>query len=227
MEITELIWNLFLLLLPGIVAVLMLKQIFSSIKYSVFEFCINAALFGITTFIIMELGYSIFNIVVAAFSKEYILVWGLNLTVWDGLFNNSKQFNKIEIIVSYLLSIPLGVLYGYVLSKKLINNFFKWLNLTNRYGDDDVWSFYLNSPDTKWLLVRDKSNNLTYFGKIRAYSDTNEKREILLTDVDVYTSDEWKPLYSSESVYLELDNYKFSIESPKIKANGNNKENPK
>lgn len=223
MEITELVWKLFLLLLPGVVATLMLNQITGSKKMTPFNFMINSALLGIASFIIMELAVSIFNIIRALFSPEIKINWGLNLTIWDNLFDNDKEFNKLEIIFSYLLSIPLGVFYGFIISKKLFNKLFQKLKFTHRYGDDDVWSFFLNSPNTQWILVRDKSTNLTYFGSLRAYSDTTEHREILLHDVTVHTSDTWEDLYSSESVYLELEENKFSIEIPKIQENENNK----
>jgi len=221
MQITELIWNLFLLLLPGVVATIMIKQIFSGIKYTIFEFSVNAALFGIATYIIMEFGYSIFNIIHAIFSPKISLQWGLNLTIWDNFFDNNKDYNKIEIIIAYILSIPLGLFYGFVVSKKLINKIFQYFGWTHRYGDDDVWSYFLNSKEINWIIVHDKKTNMSYFGSIRAYSDSNAKREILLNDVDVYASDDWdKPIYQSEFVFLELDNNNFTIESPKIKENG-------
>ena len=222
MEITELIWKLFLLLLPGVVATLMIKQIFSGVKYSVFEFSINSALFGIASYIVMELGCSIYNIALSIFSSKIDLAWGLNLSIWDNLFDNSKHYNKIEIIIAYILSIPLGLFYGFIISKKAFNKTFQFLGWTNRYGDNDVWSYYLNSSSINWIIVHDKKSNMSYFGSIRAYSDSNEKREILLNEVDVYASDDWeKPIYQSEFVYLELDNCNFTIESPKTKQNGN------
>lgn len=227
MQITELVWKLFLLLLPGVVATLMLNQITGSKKMSPFNFMINSALLGIASFILMELVVSFVNIFRAIFSQEIKIHWGLNLTIWDNLFDNSKDFNKLEIIFSYLLSIPLGIFYGFIVSKKFFNKIFQRLKFTHRYGDDDVWSFFLNSPDAQWILVRDKSTNLTYFGSLRAYSDTTERREILLNDVTVYTSDSWDYLYSSESIYLELENNQFSIEIPKNKENGNNQKDSK
>jgi hypothetical protein len=227
MQITELVWKLFLLLLPGVVATIMLIQITGDKKMSVFNFAINSALFGIASFLIMELSISFFNIIKALLSPGHVIKWGLNLTIWDNLFDNTKEFNKIEMIVSYLLSIPLGIFYGYIISRKLLNRLFKMLKLTNRYGDDDVWSFFLNSPNTQWVLVRDKLTNLTYFGSVRAYSDSSEKREILLNDVQVFTTDAWEHLYDSDSVFLELENNQFSIEIPKHQANEHRKENPK
>jgi hypothetical protein len=214
MQITELVWKLFLMLLPGVVSTLMLRQISSSRKDGIFEFIIQSALFGIATFLLMEFGYSLFNIIKAVLLKNHKLEFGLNLSIWENIFDNSSKYNKVEILISYILSIPLGVFYGFLLNKKLINKLFQKLRITKRYGDNDVWSFFLNSPTTQWILVRDKSTNLTYFGKIRAYSDSAEKREILLNDVKVYTSNTWQHLYDSETVFLELDNYNFSIEIP-------------
>lgn len=224
MQITELVWNLFLILMPGVVATLMFKQIFSGVKYTVFEFVINSALFGIATFIIMELGYSIYNIVIALFSKDITISCGLNLSIWNNLFDGNEEFNKIELIVAYLLSIPLGLFYGYAFSKKFLNKVFQKLGLTNRYGDNDVWSYFLNSKDIEWIIVHNKKTELSYFGKISAYSDSNAKREILLKEVDVFASNsDWdEPIYQSNYVYLELDSNNFTIESPKIKENGRN-----
>jgi hypothetical protein len=227
MQITELVWKLFLLLLPGVVATLMLNQISGNKKMSPFNFLLYSALLGITSYIIMEIGVSVFNIIRALSSHELRLDWGLSLTVWDNLFANDKDINKLEIILSYLLSIPLGIFYGFIISKKLFHKLFQKLGFTNRYGDNDVWSFFLNSPETQWILLRDKSTNLTYFGNIRAYSDTTDYREILLNDVTVFTSDTWEELYNSESVYLELESNKFSIEIPKSKTDEENKKDSK
>ena len=227
MQITELVWKLFLLFLPGVVSTLMLNQITGNKKMSPFNFFIYAALLGITSFIIMELSVSLINVLETIFSKEIDIQWGLNLTIWDNLFENERSFNKLEIFLSYLLSVPLGLFYGFIVSKKLFNKLFQRLKFTHRYGDDDVWSFFLNSPDTQWVLVRDKNTNLTYFGSVRAYSDTTVSREILLNDVTVFTSDLWEYLYCSESVYLELENNNFTIEIPKIENNENNEKNSK
>jgi len=74
--------------------------------------------------------------------------------------------------------------------------------------------------EVEWLIVRDKQSNLAYFGSVRSYSEANDKREILLEEVDVYTSDTWEKLYTSKAVFLELNDKQFSIELP-IEVNKN------
>lgn len=216
MEITELVWKLFLLLIPGIVASLMLDQISNRNKQPVFRFIIESALFGIAAFLIMEFFYSIYNLIIYCFSAKEKFVFGLNLTVWDSLFDGTKAINKIELLISYILSIPLGVLFGIIYSKRLINKVFKKLKLTNRYGDDDVWSHFLNHPTTQYIIVRDRHTKLSYYGLIHSFSDSKENREILLYDVEVYSTEEWKFQHNSSYVFLELDKSNYTIEIPKI-----------
>lgn len=221
MEITELVWNLFLILLPGVVATLMMRYFTTHKQYPVFEFIIYAATLGISVFILMEIFVSFYWIIYSIFS-DVKLKWGLNLTIWNKLFNgiNSVKVDLLEIYLSYLLSIPIGFLYGFIISKKYLIRLFQKIKLTERYGDDDVWSFYFNSTLAEWIYVHNIAQKQTYYGRVRAYSDSTEKRELLLEDVIVYASDSWEQLYESNAIYLELNNYEFKIESPKIEENG-------
>lgn len=222
MQITELVWNLFLLLLPGVISTLMVRYITTHKQYSIFEFVIYSAVLGIGTFIIMEIFYSLYWAIYGILSTSISTEIGLNLAIWDNFFNSKKVLDKNEMFISYLLSIPFGFLWGFLISKKLVIRLFQKLKLTTRYGDDDVWSFYFNSPSTEWIFVHNTNINRTYFGKIRAFSDSTEKREILLEDVIVYESDTWNEKYQSNAVFLELNNYNFIIETPKPIENGTN-----
>lgn len=219
MEITELVWKLFLLLVPGVVASLMLDQIANRNKQPVFRFIVESALFGIAAFLIMEFFYSLYNLSLACFSPDKKFEFGLNLLIWDSLFNDALVVNKVELLISYLLSIPLGVVFGIIYSKRLVNKVFKRLNITNRYGDDDVWSHFLNLPSTDYIIVRDRQTSLSYYGLLHSFSDSKEKREILLYNVDVYSTDAWTFQHSSEYVFLELDKSNYSIEIPKVEKN--------
>ena len=221
MEITELVWNLFIILLPGVVATLMLRYFVTHKQFPIFEFVIYSATLGIGVFIVMELFYSIYWIIFSIFSNVK-LYFGLNLSIWDKLFTGIKSVNKYELFISYLISIPFGYICGFIISKKYILSFFRKLALTERSGDDDVWSFYLNSNKVAWVFIHVKSEGYTYYGRISAYSDSTEKREILLSDVITYDSSTWTELYQVTETYLELKDFDYKIETPKIIENGNN-----
>jgi hypothetical protein len=219
MQITELVWKLFLLLLPGVLATLMLRYISTNKQFRPFEFAVYSAVLAIGLLITMELFYSLWNILSFPFRHEYKLVWSLNLNLWDSIFNTGKQIPKIEIFLYYLLSFPFGFIIGLIISKKILIRILQKTGLTKRYGDNDVWSYYLNLQETDWVTIRDQNSNLAYFGQVKVFSDSEETREIVLQSVDVYESDSWTKLYSTEAVYLELEKYHYSIESPIIENN--------
>lgn len=209
MEITELVWKLFLLLFPGIITTFIYRYITTSQKYSPFEFIILSATFGIGVFILMELCISFYNILICIFVKQK-LIWGLNLTVWDDLFNNCTNVRKTEMFFSYLAAFPLSIIIALLCRNDNFLNLLKRMGLTNRYGDDDVWAKFLT--DETWIIIRIQSTNLAYLGYAIYFSDSGEKREIVLKNVSVYTNDNFEKLYDKDKVYLELKENDYSIE---------------
>ncbi len=140
------------------------------------------------------------------------LEWGLNLSIWKNLFNSSTEYNKLEFFWFYVLSLAFGLFWAFIMSKNIVVKILRKLKLTFRNGDEDVWTFFLNSPDTDWVLIRDHQRKLAYYGRVRNYSESYEKREILLEEVQVYTSEEWKEIYRMKAILLELTNFEYSLE---------------
>lgn len=222
MEVSELVWRLFVILMPGVLTTLFIRYITRNKSFSPFYFVIYSSVLGIGVFIFLELLFSATNILMAIFSDSYTVEWGLNLKIWDSLSNGGKEIARKELFYSYLTSLPFGLIIGYSVQHKYLNRFLKWTKLTTRFGDGDVYSHFLNMKEVDYVIVRDYRYNLAYFGLLRAYSEPGETREILLENVDVYTSDKWEELYSSEAVFLEFEEGKFSIEKPKKKEDKNN-----
>ena len=72
-----------------------------------------------------------------------------------------------------------------------------------------------NSPDTgSWLYVRDHQEELVYYGWVEAYSESGDDRELLLSDVEIYTNETDEPLDSVPLLYVSRDAYDFTIEIP-------------
>ena len=69
----------------------------------------------------------------------------------------------------------------------------------------------------EWLVVRDHSTNVFYYGFVHAWSDSNdEQRELILLDVSVYSNDDGSFLYQTEYLYLERPKGVLSIETPTL-----------
>lgn len=93
-----------------------------------------------------------------------------------------------EILISIPVSIFLAVLWVYASNYKLLSKFLLIIHATKRYGDEDVWSFTFNSSDAfnEYIHLRDLNSDLTIAGWVRAFSDHDGLRELLLRDVTIY-----------------------------------------
>jgi hypothetical protein len=62
------------------------------------------------------------------------------------------------------------------------------IGATRRYGDEDVWSYTLNSDKAlvEYVHFRDLENGYTFAGWVNTYSESEDHRELLLRDVIVY-----------------------------------------
>ncbi len=213
MEISELVWKLFILLLPGIITTLFIRYITTNKYYPPFYFVIYSAILGLGLFIFLEIIISFFNISISLINSTK-LKWGVNLSVWDIIINSTdgKTIKILELLIAYISAIPFGLLIGYIIQHKIFHRFLQKIKLTSRFADGDVWTYYLRMKEVEWIVIRNSANNLAYYGNVISYSESKDKREILLQNVDVFTNDTWKKLYSANTVFLELDDNAFSIE---------------
>jgi hypothetical protein len=220
MQINELAWNLFILMVPGVLSTLMLRHVSRSRNYPAFEFIMYSFLLGLANYIVMELCVSLYNAILGLFSDAYTPKWGLNLSVWNVIYGvKNTKVNGLEMLICYLISIPVGFVLGIIIRKKIILKLFKKAKATNRYGDDDVWTYYFNELKTEWVFIRDINRDIIYKGRVIAYSDSDEKREILLESVSVFKDSEHtvNPIlkYKIDNIYLEIEKLNYVIETIK------------
>lgn len=83
---------------------------------------------------------------------------------------------------------------------------------TQRYGDEDVWTFRMNSRDLEWVVLRDHRFGLAYKGWIQLYSDSGMSRELLLNDVEVFDNASGVRLYDAPRLYVSRDQHEISVE---------------
>jgi hypothetical protein len=74
------------------------------------------------------------------------------------------------------------------LNRQLALRLCRLIGLTERFGDEDVWTLLLNPTDTNgYVTVR--HNGLIYQGYVKGFSSGGEDRELLLTNVTVFKDD--------------------------------------
>jgi len=131
---------------------------------------------------------------------------------------SSQTIPYSEVIYSSGISVLLGLLITKIDNDKILNKFAKKYNISNKYGEDNLYSHFLNSPDIEWVYVRDLANSLTYLGFIKFFSENEDFKELVLEQVIVYNYPDSEELYQLERIYLCLPKDKIIIEQA-INAN--------
>jgi len=113
-----------------------------------------------------------------------------------------------------LVGILISIIVSYFHNYKLINKIGRLLRVTRSFGDENVWEFLNNSPELAWVYLRDLTNDLTYYGRVLAFSTSDKKRELLLGAVTVFQGSTSEKLYNMEAIYLSKDDFDFVLEMP-------------
>lgn len=200
MEISELTLKLILILIPGSIASIIYERLTIHKQWNSFKFVINAILFGALSYIVAQF---VFNICRVDTSFE---------TFWENLPTKEIPYNVI--LKASFVSIFIGLIATGVDHYKLINKLGKFLKLTNKYGDENLYSYFLNAEDVDEVYIRDIGNGLTYHGLINSYSENDEINEIVLVDVIVYDYSTSEKLYSLDKIYLSRKKDNLIIELP-------------
>ena len=98
----------------------------------------------------------------------------------------------------------------------------QWIGATRRYGDEDVWDFYLNSGDkhVEYVHFRDFTTNLVFAGWVDAFSESGKLREIVLREARVFDMDSAALLYTAPRLYIAREPSQILMEFPRQQGNG-------
>jgi hypothetical protein len=208
MKVDFAIAQLALIFLPGIIWANLDRKFGTGPQPQQFTLILRSFLFGVTTYFALFLLYE-------CFGKEFAYKdFGNNSTAID-LFNL-----KDEVMWSIPISLILSVIWLYSVKFRWIMRFLHKIGATNRYGDEDVWSFTLNSSQAhvEYVHVRDIENGYVFTGWVDTYSENEEFRELLLSDAIVY-NDAGVEISKAPYLYLSRNKQNIWIEFP-YQSNG-------
>jgi hypothetical protein len=206
MNMSPLFIRVVFLAIPGIIAAQVYRILTGGRKESL-QYFIQILLFSILSYAFCDMGL---------FLLSRIGLFNPYASAFDPFFNGGNNLNGSVILSATVIGLVLALIASYVHTNKLINKLGSRFGATTRYGDQDVWTFLLNSSSVEWIYFRDHKYDLVYMGKVLVYSDTQEKRELLLEDVTVYSLSTSEELYSVEALYLSREDGDFTIEVPVI-----------
>ncbi|MCX8519618.1 MAG: DUF6338 family protein [Methylophilaceae bacterium] len=184
----ELLVVLILVLLPGIIATLLIEHFLDYVptpRWDMFRYGMYALVLGVLSYLLEQVFHS------------------TELKVWDFFLRPTpSNVDLFEILWAIGIAVVLGFTVAAVANHKLLVKIANTLNVTRKYGDESLFSHYLNSSKIAYVYVRDMERNLTYSGYLGAFSDNDKVQELVLENVVVYRSEDALELYSLPSVYI-------------------------
>lgn len=215
----QLLVTLIVILVPGIIAAVICDKITVHSKWNSFKFSLYALILGLIAYAGLQLIYYVIDVI-----KAYpvnVEAW-THLKIWITVVSNSQNIPADEIVSATLLSLPVAFLASFLVNYKVFNKLAKKIKVSSKYGDENLYSYYLNAKEIDWVYVRDIENNLTYRGRIESYAENDHMQELVMYDVTVFRYEDSAELYSTPTVYLSKEMGKFIIESTPKEPSGEN-----
>jgi hypothetical protein len=219
----QLVVTLIIILLPGIIACVICDKITVHSKWTSFKFSLYALVLGIFSYVVLQLFYYLIDLSLSSSIND--VEW-THLKIWEASVTENPIVPANEVIWASLLSIPVSFLVAFLINHKIFNKVSQFIGVSTKYGDENLFSYYLNAKEIDWIYIRDFENNLTYQGRIVIYSETDHMQEIVMSEVTVFRYEDSAELYSIPTIYLTKEIGKFVIEAiPKtLLGEGNDNE---
>lgn len=216
MDLNSLTLRLVLLAVPGLLASRIYRKLIGRVERKPWEDFAEVLIFSILSYMIYSISHGFWNWWFAL-TPENIPATSIdapqNGSVLQTALNENAPLDWAGISFATPIGLLLAFLAALIHNRRWINNLGRWARVSHKFSDEDVWEYLHYNPDIQWIFVRDHKLDLVYYGAVRLYSDTEKDRELLLTDVTVYSSDS-ELLYSTPSLYFSRHKTDLTIEEP-------------
>lgn len=200
MSVSALTLKLILILIPGGLASLVLEKLTSYSKWESFRFVVNCILLGGLSYLFSDLVFYYF------YTKDIVRFWEKISSDVDTPF--------WEIIRATGASIFIGFIASWIENNRIITRFASKFQIAKKYGQENLYMYFLNSTGITEIYLRDIGNDLTFHGAIDSFSQNDEICEITLKDVKVYRYNDSAFLYAMPMIFLSRPKDAILIEVP-------------
>lgn len=200
MEISDLTLRLIVLFIPGVIAALIVNELTVHKSWSSFQ---NGAYIILLGFL-SHLSYHFLQLPFCWLFARASANGGGTPFFWKSLIDKSVPIEPLELLGAALLGVIVGLIVSAFIQHKVLNRVAKFLRISDKYGDENLFSYFLNAKDVELVYIRDRENKYTYEGFVSSFSETSGIREIVLTEVKVYDFDTSEELYAMPRIYLSL-----------------------
>jgi len=197
----------FLLLLPGLVCAVIVSRLTTHRDRKPADFLIPSFIYGFFIFV----AYQWLAGPLSALGLPLPRYSLIPLPGQTSEFDISPHGITIAIAIGILLS---GMVSA-AINHKLLHRLGRAIRVTNKFADRDVWSYMMTSDMTNgWIVIRDTKVNFAYAGKVIAYSDEEDTREVVLQDTRVIDNITGEERYNAGIVYFSFPRDAANFEIP-------------
>lgn len=198
MELSSITLRVVLLFFPGVLCAMVVHRLTIQRERTTAQFLTNAFVLGVWTYLLLAWSRG------AAAMVAKLAGWPLppRVTFFDVLTNDAAHISWGEIGLSAIIAVILAFALASVRNHNLLHRVAERLRISRQFGEIDVWGHFLNSPEIRWISVRDLAADRVYQGWLDAFSDNGADPQLLLRDVEVYQNSTGAKLYERKRVYL-------------------------
>ena len=206
----QLVVSVVIIMIPGIIATIISDKLTTHSKWDSFKFSLYALTLGVLSYVVLQVLVYASNLVSSI--NIGIVSWK-NLKIWGSVLSGGNDISPWEICLASVLSMPVAFFASWLINYKVFNKIGQKFKITQKYGDENLYSYYLNAKEIDWVYIRDKEGNLTYEGRVVQHSENDKIQELVLSEVSVYRYEDSEYLYSIPTIYLSKEAGKFLIEA--------------
>lgn len=208
MELSGFTLRVVLLFFPGVLCALIVHALTIQRQRTTPEFLTSAFVYGVSTYLLLA------GMREALTGLATWFGWRVppRVTFFAALTDERARIEWGEILLSAGVAMLLGLVVSAAANHNLLHRAAERMGISRRFGEPDVWSHFLNSPEIRWIAVRNLSADVVYEGWVEAFSDTGQSPEIVLRDVSVYRNSSGTKLYDRSRVYLSPERQSLVIE---------------
>lgn len=198
--------SLVAIMIPGVIMALIYNTYTQHKPWDSFHYILMSIVFGIFTYLVMQLGWTIIQFIMGIFDTKSIQ-WKL-LSVWTIANGQEKiSINPLEILLGGIVSIPLGLTFVFISTKRLLHGFLLEKGISNKYGDDNAFirsielmnringSAYLILHDDDWLI----------HGQLFLYNENEKTQEVGLSSATIYKASTSDVIYKTNLLYISRE----------------------
>lgn len=203
-----------IVLFPGLIASVICDKVTVHYqRWDIFKYGVYSFVFGLLAYTFLQGIVFVLNFFDRTLPAIEVGARG-SLNAWTLVTAEKYKIDLAEVLWATILAPFVAAIAAAVVNLKLITRVATRLRISNKYGDENLYSFFLNSEGVDWVYVRDKETEVTYFGKVLSFAEYSGTQELVLDDVSVYDIATSAYLYSVARVYLTKPMGHFIIEVP-------------